>query len=54
MLAECPEMGNALHEGVRHWFLRGSRFHVYYQALLETEEILVLRLRHEKQGPSKR
>jgi plasmid stabilization system protein ParE len=41
-------------ENERHWFLRRSRFHVYYELLARTEEILVVRIRHEKQRSLKR
>jgi plasmid stabilization system protein ParE len=53
LLAEHPRMGNPIPHGRRHFFLMQSRFHMYYRVLDETQEILVLRLRHEKQRPLK-
>ena len=53
LLGEHPQMGNPSpdNEDERHWFLRRSRFHVYYRVY--PDEIRVVRLRHEKQRPLK-
>jgi plasmid stabilization system protein ParE len=52
LLAEHPEMGNPV-AGTdrRHWFLRRSRFHIYYRVRHEKKAIVLARLRHEKQRP---
>ena len=56
LLEECPAMGapSPWSEDERRVFLRGSRHHLYYRLYPEGERILIVRIRHEKQGPLKR
>ncbi len=49
LLLEHPRMGDAspYSEDERHWLLRRSRCHLYYQVLDATEEILLVELQPE-------
>jgi plasmid stabilization system protein ParE len=46
LIATCPRMGDAnpAREDERHWFLRRSCVHVYYQVLDDAEEILLVEI----------
>ena len=37
----------------RHWFLRRSRLHVFYQVHGDSSVIVIASLRHERQRPPK-
>ena len=50
LVASCPEMGNPVGDE-RHWYLRRSRFHVYYRTSREKGTVVLHRLRHAAQGP---
>lgn len=56
LLEECPAMGapSPWSEEERRVFLLGCRYHIYYRLYSDEARILIVRIRHEKQGPFKR